>query len=126
MGRVLTRRSFLALGAGAAAAVAVPARLLAASKAADIYKLEPGKPPVDKTPACHACVNHDTYSLFPSSKAADGNRAHIGCNCVVKKGQIDAGTYVALFGRADHLRAYRVDTRWPWVRAIIKQHPPAF
>src|SRR5262245_11065850 len=120
MSRVLTRRSFLAVGAGAAAAVAVPARLLAASKTTAIYRLDPANP------VCHSCVLHDTNSLFPNPKAADGNRAHIGCNCPVKKGTIDTGTFVALFGKPEHLRAYRVDKRWPWVKAILSQHPPSF
>jgi hypothetical protein len=75
--------------------------------------------------AGHACILHDTYSLFPSWKAANGNRAHNGCNCPIKKGKIETGTYVALFGNPDHLRAYRVDTRRPWVAAILKQHPPS-
>jgi hypothetical protein len=120
MDRVLTRRRFLAVGGVAAAAVAVPARLLAAPKTTDVYKLDPANP------VCHSCVLHDTHSLFPTSKAANGNRAHIGCNCPIKKGKIDAGTFVALFGKPEHLRAYRVDTRWPWVKAILSQHPPSF
>jgi hypothetical protein len=120
MDRVVTRRRFLAAGAGAAAALAVPTKLLAAPKTTDIYKLEPNGA------TCRACVNHDTYSLFPTRKASEGNRAHIGCNCLPKKGKVDAGTFVALFGKPDHLRAYRVDTRWPWVKAILRQHQPSF
>jgi hypothetical protein len=120
MDRSLTRSRFLVAGAGAAAALAVPARLLAASKTTDIFKLEPNGA------TCRSCGQHDLYSLFPSDKAANGNRAHPGCNCFVKKGKIDAATFVALFGKPDHLRAYRVDTRWPWVKAILSQHPPSF
>jgi hypothetical protein len=124
MERRLTRGRFLAGGAAVAGALAWPARLLAAPKTTAIYRLETGCG--DGSCACGACRRHDRYSLFPSSKAANGNRAHVGCNCLISKGSIDYGTYVALFGNPAHLRAYRVDTRWPWVQAILKQHPPRF
>jgi hypothetical protein len=122
MDRSLTRRRFLAAGAGAAAAAALPTKALALPKTADIYKLDETFNP----PACDLCVLYDTNSLFPSEKAANGNRAHARCNCGIKKGKIDAGTFVALFGKPEHLRAYRVDMRWPWVKAILSQHPPSF
>jgi hypothetical protein len=124
MDRLLTRRSFIAGGATVAGALAVPARLLAGPKTTDVYKLDTGCG--HGSCACNACFYHDMYSLFPSWKAANGNRAHIGCNCLIKKGSLDYGTYVALFGNPAHLRSYRADTRWTWVQAILKQHPPKF
>jgi hypothetical protein len=124
MTRLLTRRKFLAGGAAAVGMLAYPAHLLATSKTTAVYKLDPGCG--DGSCSCRACVYHDMFSLFPSWKAANGNRAHARCNCLVKKGTIDAGAYVGLFGNPAHLRAYRVGTRWPWVKAIISQHPPSF
>ncbi len=124
MERLLTRRRFLAGGAAVASALAYPARLLAAPKRSDIYKLDTGCGA--GSCACAACVGHAANGLFPSAKAAGGNRAHAGCNCVVTKGSIDYGTYVALFGNPAHPRAYRADRRWPWVKAVLTQHPPVF
>jgi len=106
-----------------AAVLAQPSRLLAASKSTDVYRLDTGCG--NGSCACNACFGH-TNSLFPTAKAANGNRAHIRCNCLIQKGSIDNGTYVALFGNPAHLRSYRVDIRWPWVRAILKQHPAKF
>lgn len=124
MDRLVTRKGFIAAGGAVAGALTLPARMFAASKTTDVYKLDTGCG--HGRCACNACFYHDTYSLFPSAKAANGNRAHVGCNCLIRKGSIDQGTYVALFGNPAHLRAYHVDTRWPWVRAILKQHPPNF
>jgi hypothetical protein len=90
MDRGITRRKLLAGGAAAAGALAIPSRLLAAPKTADIYRLETGCG--SGACACPACFLHDTHSYFPSWKAANGNRAHIGCNCVIRKGSIDYGT----------------------------------
>ncbi len=120
----LTRRTFVAGGAAAAGTVAWPLTALAAPKTASIYRLETGCG--DGSCACAACRSHDAHSLFPTSKAADGNRAHPGCNCLIRKGTIGYGTSVALFGDPAHLRAYRVDTRARWAQALLKQHPPRF
>jgi hypothetical protein len=120
----LTRRRFVVGGAAAAGALAWPAGMLGAPKTAEIYRLETGCG--DGACACTACRSHDRYSLFPTSKAADGNRAHVGCNCLIRRGSIEYGTYVALFGNPAHLRAYRVDTRARWAQAVLKQHPPKF
>jgi len=76
--------------------------------------------------ACNACFYHDTNSLFPTAKAANGNRAHIGCNCTIVKGSLHYGTYVALFGAPDRLVSYRADLRQPSVRKLLKRHPPKF
>jgi hypothetical protein len=125
MERVLTRRRFVAGGVAAAGVLAWPARLMAAPKTTAVYRLQICSPG-GNCAACQACVHHDAYSLFPSHKAADGNRAHVGCNCGIGEGSMEYGTYVALFGNPAHLRSYRVDMRWRWVQAILKQHPPKF
>ena len=124
MERLVTRRGFLARGAALAGVLALPARVFAAPKTTAVYRLETGCG--HARCACNACFFHDANSLFPTAKAANGNRAHIGCNCLIRKGSLDYGTYVALFGNPAHLRAYRVDTRWPWAQAILKQHAPKF
>jgi len=48
--------------------------------------------------SCTACRNHAKYKLFETTTAADGNRAHSGCDCVIKRIFIrvsDAETYFA-------------------------------
>lgn len=123
----LTRKRFLATGAGAVGALAVPqvARAggsPATSKAKQqaVYKLVPNGH------TCRACVNHDDKSVFPSRKAADGNRAHIGCNCKIVEGTLDYGTFVALFGNPAHLESYRADLRSARNQAVLKNHNPVF
>ena len=117
---VLTRRGLLASGAAAAGALAVPAVARAKPKTQAVYKLVPNGA------TCEACKRHDAASLFPTAKAADGNRAHIGCNCNVVGGTIDYGTYVALFGAPEELRSYRADLRSTRTQAVVKNHPPVF
>jgi hypothetical protein len=122
--RSITRRGFLA-GAGATVGVlALPTLAAALPKTIAIFRLETGCG--DGGCACDACKTHDANSLFPSAKAADGNRAHIGCNCVVHQGTAPYGTYIALFGQPDRLRTYRVDLRDRNTAAIVKRNPPKF
>jgi hypothetical protein len=71
-------------------------------------------------------MNHDRWSLFPTRKAANGNRAHIGCNCCIVEGTIGLGTYLALFGNPKRLESYRADLRSARTRAILKRHLPIF
>jgi hypothetical protein len=128
----LTRRTLIATGAAAASAIAFPTLARGAKggvpsrKLVAVYRLTPSGPCGGGADgACRACVSHDSHSLFPTAKAADGNRAHVGCNCCVQAGKLDQGAYVALFGPGG-TRAYRVDTRSRNVAAILKQSPPAF
>jgi len=119
---VLTRKRFVA-GAAALGAASVPAiarGALAASKTQPVYKL------VRNGHTCKACLAHDSNSLFASAKAANGNRAHVGCNCKIVGGSLDYGTYVALFGSPKQLEAYRVDLRSARVRAVLLNHAPTF
>jgi hypothetical protein len=123
----LTRRKLIASGAAASVALALPARVLPAAKTLPVFKLDPCESPSDADCiACQACHSHDANSLFPTHKAADGNRAHTYCNCGIVEGTLDRGTYIALFGNPDRLTKYRVDLRDPAVKAILKAHPPSF
>jgi hypothetical protein len=85
-----------------------------------VYKL------VRNRHTCKSCLAHDTNSLFATAKAANGNRAHVGCNCTIVGGSLDYGTYVALFGSPKHLEVYRVDLRSARTRAVLKNHAPVF
>jgi hypothetical protein len=118
----LTRKGLLRVGAGAVGALAVPgiSRGAAAAKQQPVYKLVPNGH------TCKACSAHDKNSLFPTAKAANGNRAHIACNCKIVPGTIDYGTFVALFGNPKKLESYRVDLRSARVRAVLKNHAPVF
>jgi hypothetical protein len=116
----LNRRRFVASGVAAAGALAIPTVARGKPKTQPVFKLVPNGA------TCHACMRHDIASLFPTAKAANGNRAHIGCNCTVVQGSIDHGTFVALFGDPNELRSFRADLRSTRNRAIIKNHEPVF
>jgi hypothetical protein len=120
---VLTRKRFVTAGAAALGAAAVPAVArgsLSAAKTQPVYKL------VRNGHTCKSCLKHDANSLFPSMKAANGNRAHVGCNCNIVAGTLDFGTYVALFGNPKHIESYRADLRSARTRAVLKNHDPVF
>jgi hypothetical protein len=126
----VTRRALLARGGALAAAVLATPRLAfaapGAATTAKVYKLTPCGLGQTSPCSCRACIAHDANSLFPSEKAADGNRAHIGCDCSILEGTLHNGTYVALFGNSDHLRNYRADLRSPRVQELLKNHPAQF
>jgi hypothetical protein len=124
MSQRLTRRTLITRGAAAGAVLVLPSGALSASKTLAVFRLETGCG--DGACACHACKLHDANSVFPSRKAADGNRAHIGCNCPIHEGTLARGAYIALFGDPDHLHSYRADLRDPQVQAILKKNPPSF
>ena len=125
MSQGLTRRKLITRGAVAGAVLVLPARAVSARKTLPVFRLQTGCG--DGSCACNACKSHDANSLFPTSKAADGNRAHIGCNCVIDEGTLDQGTYVALFGEPTaKVTAFRADLRNPRVQALLKNHPPSF
>jgi hypothetical protein len=126
----LTRQGFLGRGAAGVAALAFPGLASARkanAKTAAVFRLDPRSERCGGgVGACAACVAHDANSLFPSMKAAKGNRAHNGCDCCVVAGTLHVGTYVALFGNPDRLTRYRADTRDRRTQALLKQHPPQF
>lgn len=120
----LTRRQLIARGAAAGVVLALPRQASAVSPTLPVFRLETGCG--DGACACTACKIHDANSLFPTSKAANGNRAHTFCNCVIAEGTLHRGTYIALFGEPDRLRSYRADLRDSRVQALLKNHPPSF
>lgn len=129
---LLTRSGFVARGAAVLGGIAVPGlatarRASAKGKTVGVYRLDPHSEKCGGgTGSCKACAQHDENSLFPTAKAADGNRAHIGCDCCIVPGTLDYGIYVALFGNPKHLRSYRADLRSHRVKALLRHHPPAF
>lgn len=121
--RTLTREKLLVTGAGAVGALALPRVArggVPKAKQQLVFKLVPNGH------TCKACQKHDTNSLFPSAKAANGNRAHVGCNCSIVEGSMDYGTFVALFGNPKRLESYRADLRSARSRAVLKNHEPVF
>jgi hypothetical protein len=129
----LTRGGFVARGAVVVGGVAVPGlarvgRAAAAPGTRTVYGLDPdGNCAGNDDGFCKACANHAANSVFPTAKAADGNRAHIGCNCCVVEGKLEHGKYVALFGNPRHeLRSYRADLRSNRVKGILKGQLPNF
>jgi hypothetical protein len=122
----LTRKRFVGRGLVVLGVLAAPARALAKRpKKQAVYRLNPKG---GKGEACKACLKHARNHIFPSRKAANGNRAHKGCNCVIQKGSLRYETYVALFGvpTRKKLKRYRADKRKPAIGALLKKHPPVF
>ena len=122
--QTLTRKRLLTAGAGALGALAVPGTVRAA--ASPQTKQQPVFQLVASGHVCKACRKHDSNSLFPTAKAASGNRAHVGCNCTIAEGTIDFGTFVALFGNPKKLESYRADLRSARTQAVVKNHLPTF
>jgi hypothetical protein len=123
----LTRGRFVARGLLAVGVLAAPARAFAKRRprTLTVYRLYPKG---GKGDVCKACVRHAANSIFPTRKAANGNRAHKGCDCLIQAGTIDYDAYVALFGppaKKKHKR-YRADKRKPATRAILENHPARF
>ena len=72
--------------------------------------------------ACKARYKHARYKLFPSKKAADGNRAHPQCDCRVKKAfRVKRSTYIALFGPPQNLRRYSADRRKKRTKKLLRR-----
>lgn len=137
----ISRRTFLARGAGAAVALAGAPLLAACSSAAgpsDVgattavpdetlvaYVLDPewgGCGHAGAKGSCHACGAchaHAQNKLFATRKAADVNRAHPRCRCLVAETALPAEQWAALFGPADGLTRVAVDRRWEIVRAVL-------
>ena len=75
--------------------------------------------------ACNACHHHADNKLFASMLAANTNRAHVGCKClVVEGGELPVDTWEALFGEQGNLDRIHVDRRWDWVADILGGDPP--
>lgn len=125
----LTRRGFVARGAVAVGALVVPGLARAAKKPknASVYRLDPRSERCGHAAgSCKTCEKYDKNFLFPSRKAANGNRPHKGCNCCIQQGKLEYGTHVAIFGTPKHRKRYRADRRQAGIKALLKRHPPVF
>ena len=120
----ISRKQFLTgVGVGVAG-LAVPAVARAAvDENLPVFRLNPDSGVCDgpgATCACKACYGH-TAKLFPSTEAADANRAHPNCNCGIERaGIIPYGKWVALFGEPRHILRSSADLRDTRVAAILK------
>jgi hypothetical protein len=139
MSAPLSRRAFLARGAGAAAALAGAPLLGACSAAAPEAQEAPPPPPATLAAwvldpewggcghaaadrnchACAACHAHARNKLFATREAADVNRAHPRCRCLVAEMALPAEQWAALFGPPDGVTRVAVDRRWELVREIL-------
>ena len=123
--RLYSRRSVVARGSAALAAIAGLSSLVAPGwakkpkiKTRNVWRLDPLYGPCKKHPkgrgcsACNACVNHAKNKRFATRQAANTHRAHKHCNCkVVKGGKISRSAYSDLFGKPGHLHAKSIDLR---------------
>jgi hypothetical protein len=127
----LTRKKFVARGALTVGALGVPALARAAAdkrpKTRPVYRLDPRSERCGHADgSCKTCERYDRAFIFPTRKAANGNRSHKGCNCCIQQGKLHYGTYVALFGQPKKLKRYRADKRTKRVKALLKKHPAVF
>jgi hypothetical protein len=122
----LTRQGFVARGALAAGTLVVPglARAAKRPKTHPVYRLDPTCG--HSTTSCKTCTSYAKKFLFPTRKAANGNRPHKGCNCCIQGGKLVYGTYVAIFGNPKKLKRYRADRQKPAIKKLLKRHPPVF
>lgn len=60
---------------------------------------------------CNACKGHAANRFYASRDAADGDRAHTGCNCRIVPHSLHRGTWSCMFARGD---VY--DRRWDGAR----------
>ena len=113
----------------AVAALAAPALALGKRRPSRhaVFRLDPRSERCGHAAgSCKTCEQYDRNFIFPTRKAANGNRAHKGCNCCIQGGTIQYATYVALFGNPKKLKRYRADKRNARVKALLKRHPPHF
>jgi len=121
----LSRKRFLA-GAGAGGLALPGVARAAPAQRLPVFRLKPDAGICDgpgAACACKACYGH-TAKLFPSSQAADDNRAHLYCNCGIERaGTLPYGKWVALFGEPSHIRRSSADVRDPRVVSILIDPP---
>ena len=137
--RTITRRGLLARGAALIGAVAVPAACggggsslsrttptttTAADERLTVYRLNVGTAGCSSrgTCSCKACAKHAENKVFATSEAANANRAHRYCNCVVgQAGTLPRATYVELFGEPTSIRFEMADRRRPGVADKLRE-----
>jgi hypothetical protein len=98
------RRDFLRLGmlgAGLVVSQALPARRAEARptplpQRTTVYRLS-----THSRRDCHACKAHAANHYFRTYEAADGHRAHRGCNCAIVTQRIAPGLAVSYFHDGD-------------------------
>jgi hypothetical protein len=92
------RRALKTFGTGAVAAAAMVG-LTRTAEASEreaygviVYRLR-----TRGTKACNACKLHHRYTIFLTRAIADGNRAHVGCNCPIVFQEIPKRRFQRLF-----------------------------
>lgn len=118
MATMVTRRKFLGGGAvavGGAAAALSPSVALAGPRKRAAYALDPCAGGCE---SCNACESHAAAMVF--ARKQDIRRAHLGCDCGVVETALPFGTWVALYGHPEHMRAGEADRRDRRVAAILK------
>jgi len=67
-----------------------------------------------KRRSCGACKSHALNRMYFSRPAADGDRAHPGCNCRIVEERIGWQNYVKAFWPSTWPGAAVYDRRWGW------------
>lgn len=63
--------------------------------------------------ACNACASHAAHKRFATREAAEANRAHPGCNCVMLAIEVSADVFTRMFGGTGNgVERTVFDTRW--------------
>lgn len=117
------------LGAGlvtATGALGGYAARASAASTAQVWRLDPSAacgPGAHGCSTCAACRAHAANKLFASAAAADANRAHRYCKCVVAAyATTTQAVYDDLFVNGGARPS--VDLRRQWVHAVLAQAPP--
>ena len=112
-GKVIGRRQFLkgAAAVGATGAMAtLPATRAGASTAltlVPVFRLS-----TRGQNACNACKTHARFRYYRLRRFANGNRAHLGCNCNIVRQFISKTRWNRLFLRRNGTLRQRWDVRW--------------
>jgi hypothetical protein len=113
----IPRRTFGKIMAGAAAAFAHvtggTAQSLPVKRSAftvySFYPMDPGG-----IPHCRACLSHAEHKRFATLEAAQTNRAHPGCDCLIMMTEVSADDYTRMFGGSGKtVERVTFDLRWP-------------
>jgi len=67
-----------------------------------------------KRRSCGACKGHALNRIYSSRQAADGDRAHTGCDCRIVEERIGWQDYVKAFWPSSQGGATVYDRRWGW------------
>jgi hypothetical protein len=114
--RTLRRRDVLRVAGGTTAAVV-------AAQASGVLPAQAANAPTRTTRvvyrlstlgqrACNACKAHDANRYYRTANAANLDRAHRGCNCVILSQSIPVSRWNRFFKQAGTTRTV-FDLRWP-------------